>query len=435
MCSLYTRFVAADDIPGWQAIKRGDTPLTWDLWSSQVERSNTLTEAGKHAVRKAVDAIAEYLGDGWLDKFLPRGSSPSPNAGLPLMSLQWWPSNDVPHVFARILELGLRLSLFKGKPGLGDVRKIMQNDLGQFAHSLLQFEVGALALRAGWDVVFEPKVTAHGDRRTDLHLSRNGDSMLVEAKGFLLDKTTTEDLQFSDRIKMEIQAIEMKEGVTFDGSIEPSIDEVALADCLGKLKALAVDAARTGLRLEITTPSGQRLAVLPGWPSAEGTLSITIRHGDEWQRIVTAIKDKSNQGRGGDPLWLRFDETSLFWALFLPPDWPRHYIHEQLARDLAATLMPFDHVAGLVLSRQPAVGSSGGTDNTYHPLDGNATGLTRTTQAPFWRESLIVPGLHPSAQRHLAEWSRWYGDEAGWLPWALDQHRQPPLAELFRTPR
>ena len=427
--------MTADDIPEWQAIERGDAQLTWDLWSSQVERSNTLTKAGKQEVRKAVDAIAEYLGDDWLDKFLPRGSSPSPNAHLPLMSLEWWPSNDVPHVFSRILELGSRLSLLKGKSGLGDVRKMMRNDLGQFAHSLLQFEVGALALRAGWDVVFEPEVTAHGVRRTDLYLSRNDDSMLVEAKVFLLDKTTTEDLRFSDRISMEIHAIEMKEGVTFDGPIDPSIDEEALADWLGKLRSLAADAARTGLRLETTTPSGRRLVVSPGRPSAESILSTTIRHGDEWRRIVTAIKGKSNQGRGGDPLWLRFDETSHFWALFLPSDRPRRDIHEQLARCLASILMPFNHVAGLVLSRQPVVGSPGETDDTCHPLDGKATSLTRTTQAPFWRESLIVPGRHPSAQRHLAEWSRWYDDEARWLSWALDQRGQPPPAELFRAPR
>ncbi len=422
------RPVEPEEVEAWLAIERGEAQLTWDLWSAPVGRSNALTDVGKRAVRAAVDTLAEYLGEDWLARFLPNGTRSS-SSGLPLMSWHWWPTNDVPHVYARLLELGSRLRLLQGVSGIADLRRNMRRDLGQFAHSLLQLEVGGLAMRAGWGVTFEPGVGNVGGR-TDLLLVKDDDAMLVEVKGFLLDQQSSEDLTFSRRVSMALLGIESREQVTFDGEIEPGIEDDKLAAWLEELARLAADVARSGLLIETTPPSGGRLVIQPGCPTTGAGHSTTIRHGDEWRRITTALKAKAGQGRGDHPLWLRFDETSQFWALAVPPDYPRRRLHERLARGLSAELAGFEHVAGIVLSSAPTAGSTVGAEDTWENLDGDATSLVCTTQPPFWRESLVVAGPNKAAMRQRAEWSSWYATEGSWLDWALDRLGVPPLAEL-----
>ena len=422
--------MAAGEVEAWLAIERGEAQLSWDWWSAPVAHSNALTPAGKRAVRATVDTIAEYLGEDWLARFLPDGTRSS-SPGLPLMSWHWWPGNDVAHVYGRLLELGSRLRLLQGVSGIADLRRNMRRDLGHFAHSLLQLEVGGLAMRAGWRVTFEPCVDSEGGR-TDLLLVKDDDAMLVEAKGFLLDQRSREDLTFSRRVSMALLDIETREQVTFLGQIEPGLEDEKLAAWLEELAHLAAAVARSGLWIETTPPSGGRLVIQPGWPTPGAGHSTTIRHGDEWRRITTALKAKAEQGRGDNPLWLRFDETSQFWALAVPLNYPRRRLHERLARGLSAELASFDHVAGIVLSSTPTAGSTVGAANTWENLDGNSTSLVCTTHPPFWRESIVVGGPNEAATRQRAEWSSWYAAEGSWLGWALDRLSVPPLAELVQ---
>ncbi|MCU4187337.1 hypothetical protein K6U06_23445 [Acidiferrimicrobium sp. IK] len=307
----------------------------------------------------------------------------------------------------------------------------MRRDLGQFAHSLLQLEVGGLAMRAGWEVTFEPGVGEEGSR-TDLLLVRDDDAMLVEVKGFLLDQQSNQDLAFSRRVSMALMAIESREQVTFNGEIEPGIEDDKLDEWIEELALLAADVARSGLVIETAPPSGGRLVIQPGWPTTGAGHSTTIRHGDEWRRITTALKAKAEQGRGEHPLWLRFDETLQFWALAVPPDYPRRRLHERLARGLSAELAAFAHVAGIVLSSAPTAGSTVGAEDTWQNLDGNATSVVCTTQPPFWRESLVVGGPNEAATRQRAEWTSWYATEGSWLDWALDRLGLPPFAKLVQ---
>lgn len=425
-----TQSVDSEEVEEWLAIERGEARPTWDLWSAPVERSSALTSAGKRAVRSMVDTIAEHLGEDWLARFLPNSARRS-QAGLPLMSWHWWPTNDVPHVYARLLELGSQLRLLKGVSGIADLRRNMRQDLGQFTHSLLQLEVGGLASRAGWGVAFEPDAGDAGSR-TDLLLVKDDDAMLVEAKGFLLDQQASEDLAFSHKVSMALLGIESREQVTFDGEVEPGIENDKLDTWLNELALLAADVARSGLVIETTPPSGGSLVIQPGWPTTGAGHCTTIRHGDEWRRITTALKTKAEQGCGEHPLWLRFDETTQFWALAVPPDYPRRRLHERLARGLWAELAGFDHVAGLVLSSAPTAGSTAGAAGTWENLDGNATSLVCATHPPFWRESIVVAGPNKAAPRQRAEWSSWYATEGSWLDWALDRLGVPPLAELVQ---
>ena len=136
-------------LPGrWSAVISGEAELTWELWSENIDRSNELTNKGKRAVHSAVDSISEFLGKNWLENFKSRG--------LPFMSPDWWPANDVPFVHCRLLELGSRFRLLSSASGLAELRKNMRRDRDSFPHGLVQLEVAGFALRAGWEIEFEP---------------------------------------------------------------------------------------------------------------------------------------------------------------------------------------------------------------------------------------------------------------------------------------
>lgn len=424
-----------DQAAAWNAIRRGEGQLTWDLWSAAIESSTVLTTAGKLAVRDAVNAVAQHLGEDWFARFLPNATlrSSASRSELPLLSLLWWPNNDVPHVHIRVLQLGCRIRLLAGISGFADVRRNMRQDLGQFAHSLLQLEVGSLAMRSGWAVWFEPPAGDSGSR-TDLRLVHGHDAMLVEVKGFLLDQQSTEDLAVSRRISNALVEIEIRFDVTFDGEFEPGMDEEAANAWLKTLESLAATVQRTGLAIATAPPSGGRFVIQPGWPTPGAGHTTTIRHGDEWQRIVRAIEAKAEQARGDDPLWLRFDESPEFWALAVAPDYPRTRLHQRLAAGLSAELARFDHVAGIVLSGSPHVGSTLGVDASWESLPGQGTSVVSATQAGFRRETIIVSRPDAIAARHRAQWSSWYADEGSWLSWALDRLDIAPLAELIRPP-
>lgn len=421
----------SEEVEEWLAIAQGKARLTWDSWSAPVGRSKALTSAGQGAVRAMVDTSAEYLGEDWLARLLPNGARPS-RVGWPRMSWHWWPTNDAGHVHARLLERGSRLRLLQDCSGIADLHRNMRRDLGQFPHSLLQLEVGGLASRDGCRVTFDPGVGDDGSR-TDLLPVKDHYAMLVRVKGFPLGQQSSQDLTFSRRVSIALLGIESREQVTFDGEIEPGIEDDKLAAWLEELALLAAEVARSGLVIETTPPSGGRLVIQPGWPTTGAGHSTTIRHGYEWRRITTAPKAKAEQGRDDHPLWLRFDETSQFRALAVPPDYPRPHLHERLAQGLSAELLSYARVAGILLSIAPTAGSTLGVEDTWQSLDGHATSLVCTTHPRFWRAFLVVPGPNEAAKRKHAEWSNWYAIEGTGLNWALNHLDLPTPAELVQS--
>jgi hypothetical protein len=421
--------VNEDEVTAWEEIHRGHRGLTWDLWSAPIGYSTALSPRGQRVMQEAVASIADFLGEDWLERFLRPRSAAGNDDHLPLMSFSWWPGNGASHVYVRLLAFAARIRLFAGAEGIAQVRRAMRSDVGHFAHAHLQLEVGALALRDGWHVRFEPKVDSRQHGRADVALTRAGEAMLVETKGFRLDKHTAADLKFTDLIHNRVLALEMTEQVSFSGELGIGDDLTELEGWLQNLSTAARRVSQTGVPAELDAPFGGTMHVRPGRPPERSGYSLPIRRGDEWLRLRAAIRSKADQGRSDLPLWLRFDETSEFWNLSAPPG-PAH-VHwlAELARQVQLVMADFDNLAGLVLSGLP--GASTAHDVEMGLLGSRAVLMGRRTGPAFWRESLLIPASQNASAEQLLYWLNWYRDEHSWLAWALQQLDLPPLEELF----
>jgi len=411
------------------AISRGERPFTWEDWAQNVHEAETLTPQGRAVVLSMIDAIVDCLGVDWLPRSYERFRKSGGDVDLPLLSMSWWPSNQAPHVFSRLIWLGCQIRMFRQHPGFGKLRKNMQRDLGFFEHGLMQLEVGALAAKAGWSVTFEPPVDPGRPGRGDVLLTRGYERMLVEVKGFEIDQTTGTDMRTSGLIGSPMGLMQMELQVTFAGEIEPDFPREMVNDFLAQLRELGHASKASGLALIATTPGGRTIEVLPFL--REGVShTMPIRHGNEMRRIENVVEAKCVQGAGSMPLWLRINETNLFWAMAKPPDYPRPKLHEFLATKLASFVASHEHVAGVMFSATPSFGVLSGSPE-WQNLGGRSLSMFRTTITGFCRETLLVPGPHELAASQLYEWRSWYSREESWLEWGLEQLGIPPITELL----
>lgn len=422
----------AQSLSGWHAVEAGEQPLSWQLWASDVDRSTTLTPKGRDVVGHAIDIIAGFLGTDWLHRFLPPKPHTARDAGLPLMDPTWWPANDVHHVHSRLLTFAARLELLRPCPGFAQVRRDMRADLGHFAHGVLQFEAGALALRDGWSVTLEPKVTSRDEGRADLRIERSGTAMLIEVRRFLLDKHATRDLRYTQRLHTALLHLEMTYNVHVAGDLDSCDDPDELQTWIDELTHTARVVTESGRSQPCPAPFGGTLTIHPGLPPNGTSHSMQVRHGDERLRIESAITKKATQGASDTELWLRFDETSEFWNLHVPPA-PRAVPWlADLAERAQRVMRDHPHVAGLVLSAPPGLSPLCPTLEAGLISTG-ATLLDSTAGTTLRRHMLLVP-RDPHDAPTRTHWLDWYRTESDWLSWALEHLGRPPLTELFVKP-
>jgi hypothetical protein len=82
-----------------------------------------------------------------------------------------------------------------------------------------------------------------------------------------------------------------------------------------------------------------------------------------------------------------------------------------------------------VLSSPPVTVSTTEIDSVVR-VGGGASVVSRTTQRPWWRETVVVPGPKASLDQ-IHEWIKWYQDEPNWVDWALSALSLPPVEVLF----
>jgi hypothetical protein len=98
---------------------------------------------------------------------------------------------------------------------------------------------------------------------------------------------------------------------------------------------------------------------------------------------------------------------------------------------LERKLALYPHVAGLVLSSEP-ISISDHVVNERVRLPGAAAAVVRTTQHPWCRSTIVLPGpVRAVAREHRGEWLSWYQGEGDWLDWALIQSSLPPISDLL----
>src|ERR1700694_2027047 len=85
-------------------------PATWKSWRQPIGEAACLTSGGRATVLQATQGIEEFLGADWLEKSLSRGA--------PLFDMDTFPGNQIPAVYARLLDISAHLTLLRSATGM-----------------------------------------------------------------------------------------------------------------------------------------------------------------------------------------------------------------------------------------------------------------------------------------------------------------------------
>lgn len=154
----------------------GEQSMTWNAWAFPIYESSYLTSQGRDYALQAVAILQRYL----KPDFPQRAMEARPRHALVSSPFGgFWPANNVPWVYANLFQLAAQLELLH-KPCRPLWKTIRGNLKPQaWSHTLLQLEMGGLALQAGWEVTFEPNLGT--GKKAGIFLTTATKSILVEA--------------------------------------------------------------------------------------------------------------------------------------------------------------------------------------------------------------------------------------------------------------
>jgi hypothetical protein len=102
-----------------------------------------------------------------------------------------------------------------------------------------------------------------------------------------------------------------------------------------------------------------------------------------------------------------------------------------MATSLREAMSNHPNVSGIVLSLPAMAGN--GMDQEWWSMKEKAVYMSLTTNPPYFRETLIVPSLHPAAEQQKGWWRKCYASESTWLDWALEVQGLPGLSLLLAS--
>lgn len=156
---------------------QGKRPMMWSDWALPLYDSRCLTPEGQQVALWAVETLRQALEDTFFQKT-------ATSLSHPIYSLGLWPgSNDVPWVYANLFQLAAQLRLLNlPDVHFEEIAKAMSTSKQAHAwvHSLLQLEIAGLGLKAGWDILFEPRHFT--GKRADVSLNNGATHLLVETR-------------------------------------------------------------------------------------------------------------------------------------------------------------------------------------------------------------------------------------------------------------
>jgi len=399
-----------------------EIPLpTWNYWRELIG-SAARSQAWRTVGLWAVDLLQERLGEQWPQRAWEKfGRLP---AGIELA-----PTHPV--AFAELAELALRLELCRDCERFPRVRRTLASNANEdeVAHLRMQLEVATLALHASHAVEFEPIVPG-GGRRGDLQLNLAGDaSALVETRAILMTEQMRRAQRFSDDMFDAIRAIGFRHGVECEGEITRVLDEQQTSVLLGDLARHAGLVAR-GITLPAFRAHGVSLNVRPG-AGIGGGLKGPATGGDAWPRLATRLRQKAEQTRGAEGVWLRLDVRAGLWQF---TDWAREDLPAKLVllhHNVSSVLVEQPHVAGVVMTPGSVLAQGTFTNDDHEGVDG-AFALRRLITPLRGRETMGMPlGRDEETLRLAGVWRDLYAGEPRWLDDALDAFGLPRSDEVF----
>ncbi len=471
----------------------GTQQITWDIWAAPIQWATCLTPDGRIVAHWAVDVLRHTLGENFLARLQASGPAGGAHPMLsPAILVTLSPFVDGRRVYEDLFRLAalLVVAARNGQRRARVVQTMRTNfDDTSWTHALLQLELLGLAVRHSWTGTFEPPLRT--GRPGDLLLERGAEHspvrLLIECTSMGESVREREAFAYYDWLMQRTRVIEFGHNVHIRGELGRMVPREAAERWLHEIEEAARATAQDGLERYVPRPSitfstvehgeakddsqeadgmeqfradgesgasgasdasegtgemglddeaaevwvTRQLAVSAG----ETVLSGGVVTGEPWPRLEARIQEKARQTDGaGETTWIRIEDQAGFWLF-------TRLAHLSLAERLTdlgpwlrAALEPFPHVAGIVLSPGPmwATDAIAETEDAADPPGlAGAVALRRPVAQGRVRETLIV-----SRSGHLdaggEALAAWYGQEASWLSWALQELGHPPVAALFR---
>lgn len=425
-------------------VLEGKRLMGWSDWSMFIHESHCLTPEGRHIALWAVDTIQRSLGDDFLhratESVVKRTEITEMKLGIhPIFSLGLWPVNDVPRVYANLIQLATQLTILnRPASNVRRVRDTLYQNLDpiNWVSVLLQLEIASLGLRAGWTIQLEPPLGT--GRFADVRLTQDTTQILVESVSMRMSDNERRALAFFRRLSMQLLALEMQFGVRISGSLGDALPEQIealvqwLNDCEEAVHATALD----GISREIPGPNRSQVHIVRQTETMEdqswGLSGIPVSE-DTWGRLVARLQDKNRQVSGSTaPVWVRLDEYAGLWYFTPLQNMTLAEKLDALAPTLQMELEAFPNLAGIVLS--PAVLWAGNIPlNSLRENLKQSGGIAVRCPLPGHRvrETIIVS----QARRYETAadiFADWYIHEDSWLDWALQQMGYPTFNKIVQ---
>ena len=391
--------------------------LSWEILRTMMASPNGRSDAWREAGRWALTVLEKRLGADWPANVRRKSS----NGGAPELAFA------AGHVvaYAQVLEWALRLELLDGCDGYAKARKAIANDPRpeQLAHSRVQLEVAALALKSGTKPMLEPP-SRHG-RPADIAFDIDNRRLVVEARVILTSEDWRERELETDGIFEAIHRIETRHGVRCEGQLTEFLSEDDLGDLLSALEASARLVA-AGLEPRPLVQRGSTITVVPRTRSEPRALSGPQIRTNSWARIAPRIVEKAEAAVASGASWLRLDAHDGIWQF---TEWSTLPLAKKV-RVLADAVRPLlAGLEGAVISCG-ALLAQGAFVDEHVTVGPGLIGIRRNLPFMRVRETLIMPtGDSPCSPAQT--WSDLYADEFQWMGWALNELRLPRLEEIL----
>lgn len=430
------------------AVLEGERPMGWAEWALPIHDAQYLTPEGRRVALWAADALRRAFGEKFLSQAwqLHRARPPAQlwehPTRHPVFGQGLWPAmNGAPWAIANLLQLTAQLELLAAvtKP----VRRSMREhpDPVNWIHGLLQLEVAALGLRAGWRPTFEPALGT--GRRADVALDSPSRRVLVETTTMRMSdrevKAFSAAREASGRVMFALHDIGMRHGVHVTGEVNDLTPEHETTIWLAEVEQEARATAADGQSRNIPAPTSGMVYITRDAGEAQGqslTISGPVVSSDPFGRLSLKVREKAQQALGSSqPVWVRVEESAGIWLAL-------HQSGLSLADKLTfltplvrQLLDPHPDLAGVILA--PAVLWAGLMESahlheTISGPDAGSVAVRSALPGGRARETIMVSRTS-SPGAGLEAFIHWYEDEAAWLDWALTTLGHPPFGELVRA--
>jgi hypothetical protein len=198
----------------------GKRPMDWSIWDLFIDDSTCLTSDGRRVAHWAVETLQRMLGNDFLKRVKAKMDAQHVPEGVgtglhPVFSLGFWPANDVPWVYANLIQMATQLHLFQQNSStnrFGLVRKDLRKNLQPltWVGVLLQLEVASLGLRAGWTLEFEPSLG--NIHLADVRFTRDSARLLVETTSMRMSDAERKALAFYQRLSWQLMNLVQPRG-------------------------------------------------------------------------------------------------------------------------------------------------------------------------------------------------------------------------------